>query len=181
MARDLHDSIKQQFFATTIQIGSAKVVIGQDGEKTWEHLNQAEQLSRQAQSELDILIRELRPITHSSGGLVAGVEDFYRNWAQQNLVELDIPEIEPEMKQSLFWVTQEALPNISCYSGANNFIVKLYSIGLGIFIVIQDNGSGFDLTSVTEKGMGLISRLHLTDRTQAAVYAWREGIVRRDP
>jgi two-component system, NarL family, response regulator LiaR len=26
----------------------------------------------------------------------------------------------------------------------------------------------------------LLSKLHLTDRTQAAVYAWREGIVRRD-
>jgi len=85
------------------------------------------------------------------------------------------------VKQALFRVTQEALPNISRYSGANNFIVKLYSIELGIFYVIQENGSGFDFTSVTVKGMGLISKLHPADRTQAAVYAWREGIVRRDP
>lgn len=27
----------------------------------------------------------------------------------------------------------------------------------------------------------LLGKLHLADRTQAAVYAWREGIVRRDP
>lgn len=27
----------------------------------------------------------------------------------------------------------------------------------------------------------ILSKLHLADRTQAAVYAWREGIVRRDP
>ena len=26
----------------------------------------------------------------------------------------------------------------------------------------------------------LLSKLHLSDRTQAAVYAWQEGIVRRD-
>ena len=26
----------------------------------------------------------------------------------------------------------------------------------------------------------ILSKLHLADRTQAAVYAWREGIVRRD-
>ena len=65
------------------------------------------------------------------------------------------------MEQALSRATQEALSNTSCYSGANNFIVKLYSIGLEIFIVIQDDGSGFDLTSVTEKGMGLISKFTL--------------------
>jgi NarL family two-component system response regulator LiaR len=26
----------------------------------------------------------------------------------------------------------------------------------------------------------ILSKLHLADRTQAAVYAWREGIVRRE-
>ena len=26
----------------------------------------------------------------------------------------------------------------------------------------------------------ILSKLHLADRTQAAVYAWREGVVRRD-
>jgi NarL family two-component system response regulator LiaR len=26
----------------------------------------------------------------------------------------------------------------------------------------------------------ILSKLHLADRTQAAVYAWREGIMRRD-
>ena len=26
----------------------------------------------------------------------------------------------------------------------------------------------------------ILSKLHLADRTQAAVYAWQEGIVRRD-
>jgi signal transduction histidine kinase len=130
---------------------------------------------------MGMLIREHRPVTLSSGGLAAGVEDFYRNWVQQNAIELELPEIEPEVKQALLQVTQEALPNISRYSGANNLIVKLYSIELRIFLVIHDNGSGFDFTSVTEKGMGLLSKLHLADRTQAAVYAWRGGIVRRDP
>jgi two-component system, NarL family, response regulator LiaR len=26
----------------------------------------------------------------------------------------------------------------------------------------------------------ILSKLHLADRTQAAVYAWRQGVVRRD-
>jgi NarL family two-component system response regulator LiaR len=39
------------------------------------------------------------------------------------------------------------------------------------------------ISEKTVKGhvSNILSKLHLVDRTQAAVYAWREGIVRRDP
>jgi NarL family two-component system response regulator LiaR len=39
------------------------------------------------------------------------------------------------------------------------------------------------ISEKTVKGhvSNIFSKLHLADRTQAAVYAWREGIVRRDP
>jgi NarL family two-component system response regulator LiaR len=38
------------------------------------------------------------------------------------------------------------------------------------------------LSEKTVKGhvSNILSKLHLVDRTQAAVYAWREGIVRRE-
>lgn len=39
------------------------------------------------------------------------------------------------------------------------------------------------ISEKTVKGhvSNILSKLHLVDRTQAAVYAWREGIMRRDP
>jgi NarL family two-component system response regulator LiaR len=39
------------------------------------------------------------------------------------------------------------------------------------------------ISEKTVKGhvSNILSKLHLVDRTQAAVYAWREGIVRRNP
>ena len=39
------------------------------------------------------------------------------------------------------------------------------------------------ISEKTVKGhvSNILSKLHLADRTQAAVYAWREGIMRRDP
>ena len=39
------------------------------------------------------------------------------------------------------------------------------------------------LSQKTVKGhvSNILSKLHLADRMQAAVYAWRERIVRRDP
>ncbi len=39
------------------------------------------------------------------------------------------------------------------------------------------------ITEQTVKGhvSNILSKLHLADRTQAAVYAWREGVVGPDP
>ena len=39
------------------------------------------------------------------------------------------------------------------------------------------------ISEKTVKGhvSNILGKLHVADRTQAAVYAWREGIVRRDP
>ncbi|MBI5350525.1 MAG: response regulator transcription factor, partial [Chloroflexi bacterium] len=38
------------------------------------------------------------------------------------------------------------------------------------------------LSEKTVKGhvSNILSKLHLTDRTQAAVYAWREGMVKKE-
>jgi len=38
------------------------------------------------------------------------------------------------------------------------------------------------ITEHTVKGhvSNILSKLHLSDRTQAAVYAWRKGVVQRD-
>ncbi|MCJ7534571.1 MAG: sensor histidine kinase [Anaerolineales bacterium] len=169
LARDLHDSVKQQVFATTMQIGAAKAVLDQDSEKMMEHLDQAEQLSRQAQAELGSLIRELRPVTLSAAGLIPALEEFGRDWSQQNAVDLEfmiseIPELRTEVEQALFRVTQEGLSNVSRHSQATRVKIKLYTEDTEIVLTIIDNGQGFDLSDVDEDGIGLSS---MQERMQA--------------
>ncbi|GAI77329.1 unnamed protein product, partial [marine sediment metagenome] len=160
LARDLHDSVKQQVFATTMQIGAARSGLGQDAEQALEHLERAEQLSRQAQSELGTLIRELRPVTISDAGFISALESYANDWSQQNAVELefvvsDIPAIGSEAEQALFRVTQEALSNMSRHSQATSVKIKISSVNSGIRLMIIDDGVGFDLPAVSGKGIGL--------------------------
>ena len=61
LARDLHDSVKQQIFAVSMQIGATKVLLKRDIDAAEGRLNEAEKLVHQAQQELTSLIRELRP------------------------------------------------------------------------------------------------------------------------
>jgi NarL family two-component system sensor histidine kinase LiaS len=169
LARDLHDSVKQQVFATTMQIGAAKAVLGQDSDETMKHMDQAEQLSRQAQTELGSLISELRPVTLSEAGLISALEDYANAWSQQNAVELkfvisDIPAISIEIEQALFRITQEALANIARHSKATSVKIEMSGLNSVIVLSIIDDGIGFDLPEVSEKGMGLSS---MRERIQA--------------
>jgi len=57
-------------------------------------------------------------------------------------------------------------------------VLKLIANGM----TNSEIAGGLVISENTVKGhvSNILSKLHLADRTQAAVYAWREGIVRRD-
>src|SRR6266571_7133184 len=86
LARDLHDSVKQQIFAVAMQIGATKVLLKRDVDAAEVRLNEAEKLVRQAQQELTSLIRELRPVALEGKGLVAALRELATEWAQQTNV-----------------------------------------------------------------------------------------------
>ena len=83
LARDLHDSVKQQIFAVSMQIGATKVLLKRDVDAAEGRLNEAEKLVHQAQQELTSLIRELRPVALEGKGLAAALRELATEWAQQ--------------------------------------------------------------------------------------------------
>lgn len=70
-----------------------------------------------------------------------------------------------------------------------NPFTELTDRELDVIRLIADGLSNADIAErlvISEKTVkghvsNILGKLHLADRTQAAVYAWREGIVRRDP
>jgi two-component system, NarL family, response regulator LiaR len=72
--------------------------------------------------------------------------------------------------------------------GALNPFTELSERELEVLKLIADGMSNAEmaaklvLSEKTIKGhvSNILSKLHLADRTQAAVYAWREGVVRKD-
>src|SRR5215216_1802725 len=72
-ARDLHDSVKQQVFATSLQIAAARALIEKDTGSAESHLSQADELVRQAQKELNVLIQEMRPAALEGKGLATAL------------------------------------------------------------------------------------------------------------
>lgn len=162
LARDLHDSVKQQIFATAMQLGAVRATLEDDSESALEHVIEAQQLTQQAQNELDALIRELRPATLGEGCLTEALKEYASAWSRQSQIasevrgpaECDIP---VAIEEALFRVTQEALSNIAKHSRASRVEILLSIDQNEVALSIQDNGIGFDVALVFGEGVGLRS------------------------
>ena len=162
LARDLHDGVKQQVFATTMQLGAARALIEEDPETAQKHLDQAEQLTRQTQTELAEIIRELRPATLGISGLIPAIDEQLVAWSRLNYISVSIQvkaarRLSSEIEQCLFRVTQEALSNIARHSQATQIEFEIIYDDDNVALSISDNGKGFDVTFVEDKGVGFRS------------------------
>ncbi len=162
LARDLHDSVKQQIFAISMQIGAIKVLLGRDTIAAKKRLDETETLVRQAQQELTTLIKELRPVALEGKGLVEALRELMTQWMQQTGIiaklQVEGQQILPlTVEEALFRVAQEALSNVARHSNATLVQMKLSVVGDTVTLSIADNGQGFDSAQRKGRGVGLLS------------------------
>jgi NarL family two-component system sensor histidine kinase LiaS len=161
LARDLHDSVKQQAFATAGQISAARRLIGHNPEEAESHIEEAEKLISDLRKELTNLIQELRPIALDGKGLASALRSYAEDWSRQNDITLDVhiqqeQALPLEIEQGIFRILQEAFSNIARHSEANHAEVVLIYNPIEISCVISDNGLGFNLEPKS-RGFGLRS------------------------
>jgi signal transduction histidine kinase len=159
LARDLHDSVKQQVFAISMQLSAARASLKED-DKAYPSVAQAEKLAQQAGAELTTLIHQLRPPGLAQKSLAEAVKSHVKDWKHQNNIEIEVNvrevPVSPEGEQVLFRILQEALANVARHSQANKVWVRLRSENDHVALTIEDNGIGYDTEGIT-KGVGLDS------------------------
>jgi NarL family two-component system sensor histidine kinase LiaS len=162
LARDLHDSVKQQAFATTMTLGTAKSWRERDPEAAWELIDEAEDLSYEVQQELAGLIHELRPVRLEGKGLAAALQESAQRWSRQTGIEATVVirgehAVPPDIEQALYRLAQEALANVSKHAEARQVEVELACTENAITLEVADDGRGFDPAAAAGKGLGLRS------------------------
>lgn len=169
LARELHDSAKQQVFAISMNLAAVKALWERSPEEARKRLEIAAELSRQSQHELTTLVQTLRPAQLEEETLSQALTRTVRFWEKQNGLEAlcaiqESPQRLPaETEQALFRVAQEALSNIARHSKATQAEIALTFQDGQVELVIQDNGCGFDLQQPV-RGLGLRS---MQERVQA--------------
>ena len=176
LARDLHDSVKQQAFAASAQAGAARKLLKENPEAARAHIVETEQLILGLRKELTNLIQELRPAALGGEGLVTALKEYAEDWSRQNLTELDVHVLNEQrlplnIEQTVFRIVQETLSNIARHSEASDVDIELVYDQQNISCTITDNGLGFDqdqkhtgfgLRSIKERAMSLGGRLTIT-------------------
>jgi signal transduction histidine kinase len=160
LARDLHDSVKQQVFAISMQLSAARTSL-KETDAAYSSVVQAEKLAQQAGSELTTLIQQLRPPQLASKSFCAALQDFAREWSKQNDVETELHlanhvSLNSDGEEMLFRVGQEALSNVARHSNATKAIITLKEEESEVVLSIEDNGKEIDEERL-QKGVGLDS------------------------
>lgn len=161
LARDLHDSAKQQAFAAAAQISAGLRLLQTDPHAATTHLKEAEQLTLHLRQELTSLILELRPAALEGQGLAAAIKEYAADWSRQNEIPLDV-RIQGEralplaIEQTLFRLIQGALSNVARHSKATKSEIRLVYGAADISCIISDDGIGFS-PSKQQFGFGLRS------------------------
>lgn len=160
LARELHDSVKQQVYAISMQLGAARALLNHESQ-AYGPVTEAERLSRQAGAELTALIRELRPAGLESKALAEALREYVTSWSRQNGISAQLnsdlaASVPLPGDETLFRVAQEALANVTRHSHAQNVTVEIVNHDHETTLKVEDDGVGFDMGSI-EKGIGLDS------------------------
>jgi ligand-binding sensor domain-containing protein/signal transduction histidine kinase len=164
LARELHDAVTQTLFASNLVAESIPRIWENNPQEGIQRLKELSELNRGALAEMRSLLLELRP----NALLEAEMKDLFRYLVEAftgrthvpAVLQIDAPAdnnkyITPDVKVSLYRITQEALNNIAKHARANHVEVSVECQKDHIHLHIQDNGRGFDPTRVTSDHLGL--------------------------
>ncbi len=176
LARDLHDSIKQQIFSITMSAAAAKARWEADLSRVRSILDDIEETAHEAQVEMQALLQQLRPQALENTGLVQslrmqGQALEYRTGAKV-LVEIGSLPAEDLLplgsQEVLFRIVQEGFSNIARHARASTVWLSLYQQEDFLLLEIGDDGQGFDLDNLpANSGAGGMGTRNVHDRIQA--------------
>jgi len=159
LARDLHDAVKQQIFAATMQLAAAQKQMPHDLKTASALLEDGISLIHQSQLELSNIIQQLRPLNLQNQGFSAVLQEYLDAWERRTGIRvernIEIDDLlSGSIAEAMFRIIQEGLSNVARHSNANSLTFTLKKDAQKVRLIIMDNGKGFDPNQVL-RGNGL--------------------------
>jgi len=164
LARDLHDSIKQQVFSMSISAAAAHAHLDSNPQAARAALQDVKQGAQEAMVEMRALLQQLSPAPLEKSGLIQALRDqcealAYRTGA--TVTPSFSPTLPPDdrlppgAQEAVFRIAQEALSNIARHARAQHVKLSVeFTEEKHLTLRIEDDGQGFD-ASANPTGMGL--------------------------
>jgi signal transduction histidine kinase len=162
LARELHDTLAHSLTALSVSLEAAKAYFDIDREQTRDLIDKSLESTRKGVDDTRRALRALRSSDLEDMGLRLAIQKIAESAASRFHLDLELglqdpmTSLSPDVEQTIFRVTQEAIENITKHSQAKKFSVHLSHIGHAT-LVIQDDGIGFDMKSNISTGhFGLV-------------------------
>lgn len=160
IAKDLHDGVAQTMTAAKMQLEHFIDKVSGD-ERVNSSLQNAFDLIREAAAEVRAVSHSMVPNALLKSGLVAALRDFVGKVNTERLkVNLIVHGLNDRLDENVetvvYRVLQELVNNVIKHAHASEITIQLIREKTELSIVVEDNGNGFDTSTLSEKaGIGL--------------------------
>ncbi|WP_019777714.1 sensor histidine kinase [Streptococcus sobrinus] len=160
IARDLHDTVSQELFASSMMLsGVAQNLEHLDKEQLQEQLSLIETTLISAQNDLRVMLLHLRPTELQGRTLSEGISMLLKELKDKSNIETVFKEAVDQLpkviEDNLFRIAQEFISNTLKHAHASRLEVYLYQTENEVQFKMIDNGQGFDMDASRELSYGL--------------------------
>lgn len=163
LSRDLHDDLASTVSTIAIYLTLIRYNLKNNEEKLNELLDKTAALVSDAASAITDLIWAINPKPQSLYDLIIRINNNFSTLFREKGISFvtesksNIEQIilGAKVKQNIYLIIKEALNNILKYAMASSVKVAVENRNQEIYISIKDEGTGFDLSTVKNKGHGL--------------------------
>lgn len=155
LGQDLHDGVASHLTGVAIMLGALARHATLDDNLT-SRIREIQKLVNESCEDVRRLSRGLTPAGLSGEGLSAALERLAANIENGRFEERgDMPELEDDAAAHLYWIAQEATTNARKYAEAETIVICLWREDDTFMLEVEDDGRGFDVSSVEHGGLGL--------------------------
>jgi len=161
VAQELHDSVNQDLFAASTYADLLPKAISKKPELVPQYAQDISRLIRGAVAQMRMILIELHPSTLVTTGLGVLIQQLCDVFSRQTdiPVVLSVNDIkiilEEHIQVALYRIVQEALHNIEKHAEATQVRTILQITDRQVELIVEDNGSGFNMDTITEVHFGL--------------------------
>jgi two-component system sensor histidine kinase DegS len=162
LARKMHDGPAQALSNFILQTEIAMRLFDSDHAKAKEELVEVKTDASSTFQKVRDFIFDLRPMMLDDLGIMPTISRYIETFKEQSGIEVRListgveQRFESYIEVMVFRAIQELLGNITLHSQATQVIVQVDSSPNGLRVSIEDNGKGFEIDKVENKGgMGL--------------------------
>jgi PAS domain S-box-containing protein len=155
IARELHDQMGQHLTALGLGLKVVKDATP-DPSEARDRLQELQALTGLMGREVHNLALALRPTALDDLGLQSALANYAEGWSERSGVEVDCQAIgldgdrlPASVETALYRVVQEALTNVLKHAQARRVSLVLQRFPGHVSVVVEDDGRGFDVETVT--------------------------------